>query len=106
MFAIIGGTGFEQLDGFEVLEKLETETPFGLASSGLKRVRINQIECLFVSRHGEAHELSPSEVNYRANIFVLKKLGASVLISLSAVGSLKAELKPGDLVCYAQAIDH
>ena len=98
MWGIIGGSGFEKFDGFTVVENLSVETPFGLASSGFKKVRINEQECLFVSRHGEHHEKLPSEVNYRANIFALKKYGAKALMSFSAVGSLKKIHKPGDMV--------
>lgn len=105
MLAIIGGSGFERFDGFESLGDLDRETPFGPASSGFKKVRINGVEALFVSRHGDHHELLPSEVNYRANIFALKKHGAKAIVSFSAVGSLEQECKPGDLVVPFQYID-
>ncbi len=105
MLAIIGGSGFENFSEFQTLKKLERETPFGLASSGLKRISVAGKEALFVSRHGEQHEDLPSEVNYRANIFALKKYGAQALVSFSAVGSLQKELKPGDLVVPDQFID-
>lgn len=105
MWAIIGGSGFEKFDGFKTLETLSKETPFGRASSGIKRVEIAGVECLFVSRHGEHHELLPSEVNFRANIFALKKYGAKSVVSFSAVGSLRKELKPGDMVVPHQYID-
>jgi len=105
MYAVIGGSGFEKFDGFEVLEKLEVTTPFGVVASGLKRVKVSGKELLFLSRHGEHHELLPSEINYRANIFALKKLGAKSLFSFSAVGSLSKELAPGDLVVPHQYID-
>ena len=71
MYAIIGGSGFEKFDDFKTVEMLSTDTPFGPASSGLKRVKIGNDECLFLSRHGEHHELLPTEVNYRANIYAL-----------------------------------
>lgn len=105
MLAIIGGSGFENFDEFVTVEKLDRETPFGLASSGLKKVKIQNRECLFISRHGEHHEHLPSEVNYAANIFALKKHGAKAIVSFSAVGSLKKEFKPGDLVIPSQYID-
>jgi 5'-methylthioadenosine phosphorylase len=105
MWAVIGGSGFEKFDGFEVIEELDRETPFGRASSGLKKVEINGESCLFLSRHGASHELLPTEVNFRANIFALKKHGASKIISFSAVGSLRSELKPGDMVVSTQYID-
>lgn len=105
MWAIIGGSGFERFEGFEVVQELGRATPFGLASSGLKKVRIGDQECLFLSRHGDHHELMPSEVNYRANIFALKREGAKAILSFSAVGSLRAEFKPGDMVVPAQYLD-
>ncbi|MCB0368297.1 MAG: MTAP family purine nucleoside phosphorylase [Bdellovibrionales bacterium] len=105
MLAIIGGSGFESFDEFVSIEKLDRETPFGLASSGLRKVKIQNQECLFISRHGEHHEHLPSEVNYAANIFALKKYGAKAIVSFSAVGSLKKEYKPGDLVVPFQYID-
>ena len=74
MYAIVGGSGFEKFDGFKTLETLPVDTPFGPASSGLKRVKIGEHECLFLSRHGEHHEKMPSEVNFRANIFALKNM--------------------------------
>lgn len=105
MLAIIGGSGFENFEDFISLDRLDRETPFGLASSGLKKVKIQNQECLFLSRHGEHHESLPSEVNYAANIYALKKHGAKAIVSFSAVGSLKKEFKPGDLVIPSQYID-
>ena len=105
MWAVIGGSGFEKFDGFQVIEELNVETPFGPASSGLKLVEVAGERCLFLSRHGASHELLPSEVNFRANIFALKKHGAKQVLSFSAVGSLRAELKPGDMVVSTQYID-
>ncbi len=105
MFAVIGGSGFEKFDGFETIENLNIETPFGKTASGLKRVKIASHECLFLSRHGEHHEKLPTEVNFRANIWALKKLGAQAILSFSAVGSLRKEFKPGDMVLCSQYID-
>lgn len=105
MYAVIGGSGFEKFEGFEVLERLDVNTPFGEASSGLKRVKLDGKEFLFLSRHGEHHEFLPSEINYRANIFALKKHGAKAIVSFSAVGSLSKDLPPGDLVVPNQYID-
>ena len=105
MLGIIGGSGFEKFDGFEVVEELPVETPFGQSSSGFKKVRIDGIECLFLSRHGNQHELLPTEVNFRANVFNFKKFGAKAVVSFSAVGSLAKEFKPGDMVVPTQYID-
>ena len=105
MWAIIGGSGFENFEGFETVEELDRQTPFGLCSSGFKKVKLGGQEVLFLSRHGASHELLPSEVNYRANIFNLKKHGATKVLAFSAVGSLREELKPGDMVVPYQFID-
>jgi len=105
MWAIIGGSGFEKFESVETLESLNTNTPLGEASSGLQRIRVGKTECLSLSRHGENHEKLPSEINYRANIFSLKKFGATRILSISAVGSLEKELKPGEMVVPNQYID-
>ncbi|MGE3920365.1 MAG: MTAP family purine nucleoside phosphorylase [Gammaproteobacteria bacterium] len=105
MWALIGGSGFENFSDVEILEELPTATPFGACSSGFKRIRIHENELLFLPRHGHAHELIPSSVNYRANIFILKKYGAKAIISTSSVGSLDATLKPGEVVIPNQFID-
>lgn len=105
MIAVIGGSGFEKFDEFTTVEKISIETPFGSHSSGLKKVKVDGTEFLFLSRHGEHHELLPSEINYRANIFAFKKLGASAIVSFSAVGSLQKDLAPGDMVVPYQYID-
>lgn len=105
MWAIIGGSGFESFDGVTELSDLDRATPFGEASSGLRRIHFEGRDVIFLSRHGRNHELIPSEVNYRANIFALKKFGVTKVISVSAVGSLQKDLVPGDLVVPSQYID-
>lgn len=105
MLGIIGGSGFEKFEEFETVELLNRETPFGNAASGFKKVRVDGKEFLFISRHGDHHEHLPSEINYRANIFALKKLGAKGVVSFSAVGSLQEQFSPGDCVIPYQYID-
>lgn len=105
MIAVIGGSGFEKFEEFTTVEKISIETPFGPHSSGLKKVKVENTEFLFLSRHGEHHELLPSEINYRANIYAFKKLGAKSIVSFSAVGSLQKDLAPGDMVVPYQYID-
>jgi 5'-methylthioadenosine phosphorylase len=105
MFGIIGGSGFEKFDEFETVELLDRKTPFGEVSSGFKKVRVQGVEFLFISRHGDHHELLPTEINYRANIYALKKHGAKAIVSFSAIGSLEKSCKPGDLVIPYQYID-
>ncbi|MGZ3723797.1 MAG: MTAP family purine nucleoside phosphorylase, partial [Bdellovibrionales bacterium] len=105
MWGIIGGSGFEKFEGFETVNTLPRETPFGLAASGFKKVKVGGHEALFLSRHGEHHENLPSEVNYRANIFAMKAQGAKAIVSFSAVGSLRAEYEPGQMVLPLQYVD-
>ena len=105
MWAIIGGSGFEKSKAVTPLQDLERGTPFGEASSGLKKVKIGAVEAIFLPRHGLHHELLPSEVNFRANIYALKRHGAERILAFSAVGSLRPDLKPGMLVIPLQYID-
>ncbi len=105
MWGIIGGSGFEESDHVVVLEELDRNTLFSNASTGLKRVRVGESEVIFIPRHGAHHELLPTEVNYRANIFALKQHGARRILSLSTVGSLAKEVKPGDAAVPNQYID-
>ncbi len=105
MIGVIGGSGFEKFDEFETVELLNRETPFGLASSGFKKVKVDGVNFLFISRHGDHHEHLPSEINYRANVFALKNSGVKAILSFSAVGSLQKEFVPGDLVIPFQYID-
>lgn len=105
MLAIIGGTGLYELEGLEVVAMEQPDTPFGAASSGIVRGRLGSQEVLFLSRHGAQHRFLPHEVNYRANIFALKALGATQIIGISAVGSLSEAIAPGDLAIPAQYFD-
>ncbi|WP_415902593.1 MTAP family purine nucleoside phosphorylase [Neptuniibacter sp. QD29_5] len=105
MLGIIGGTGIYQLEGLEVTGEHEIETPFGSPSAPILQGRMGERDLLFLPRHGRRHELLPSEVNYRANIWALKKLGVTQVIGLSAVGSLQEEIKPGDLSLPDQYFD-
>ncbi|MCM8812782.1 MAG: S-methyl-5'-thioadenosine phosphorylase [Candidatus Omnitrophica bacterium] len=102
---IIGGSGLYDIDGLEKVEKITVETPFGSPSDAFVVGTLNGVRCAFLPRHGRGHHLSPSELNYRANIYAFKKLGAEKLISISAVGSLKEELKPRDFVIPDQLLD-
>lgn len=105
MWAIIGGSGFEKFDEFKTVEELPRETPFGDTSIGFKKVDLEGQELLFIPRHGTDHDRLPTEVNYQANIFALRKYGATKLLTFSAVGSLQNEYAPGDMVVPNQFID-
>ncbi len=102
---IIGGSGFYQMAGIERVEQLELKTPFGAPSDPYYRGRIGETEVVFLARHGRGHRLMPSEINYRANIFGMKQLGVERLVSVSTAGSMKDDIKPGDLVAPDQFID-
>lgn len=106
MLALIGGSGLYQLKGLEVDQQLEITTPFGSPSAPICKGLYRGQPILFLARHGTAHQLLPHEVNYRANIFALKQLGARSVFSLSAAGSLREEIKPGDLALVSQYFDH
>jgi 5'-methylthioadenosine phosphorylase len=105
MLAIIGGTGIYQLEGLEVLSNHQVITPYGLPSAEIVEGQYGQLKLFFLPRHGTAHQLLPGEVNYRANIWALKKLGVTQIIGFSATGSLQHEIAPGDLSIVAQYFD-
>jgi len=102
---IIGGSGLETLDILENPTQKEVETPFGKPSSHLTTGKINDIDVVIISRHGIKHEITPTEVNNRANIFALKDEGCKFIIATTAVGSLREEIKRGDFVILDQFID-
>lgn len=105
MLAIIGGTGLYSLDALEGCREEYLQTPFGAPSGPLVRGRLAGREVLFLARHGAGHRLLPHEVNYRANIHALKQAGATRVLGVSAVGSLRGELTPGLLVLPDQYFD-
>lgn len=105
MLGIIGGTGFYKLQGLEIVEETEMDTPFGKPSAPLTRARYAGKEVFFLPRHGARHQFLPHEVNYRANIYALKKAGVRQIIGFSAVGSLREEIAPGDFAIPSQYID-
>lgn len=102
---IIGGSGLDDPNLLEDFNEKEVNTPYGSPSSKLTCGKIKGIEVVIIARHGKNHEIYPTAVNYRANIFALKEEGCSHIITTSAVGSLKEEIKPGHLVVPDQFID-
>ena len=106
MLAIIGGSGLYQLDGLTVEAQHDVTTPFGQPSSSITEGRYLDQPVLFLARHGEGHQFLPHEVNYRANIFALKSLGARRILGFSAAGSLRKEIRPSELALTAQYFDH
>jgi len=103
---VIGGSGLYEMEGLSNVEKIEImDTPFGPPSSHFISGQLDGVDVVFLSRHGKGHRISPSDINYRANIFELKKLGVDAILSVSAVGSLKEEIKPLDFVVPDQFVD-
>ncbi|MDJ0773610.1 MAG: S-methyl-5'-thioadenosine phosphorylase, partial [Mastigocoleus sp. MO_167.B18] len=102
---IIGGSGLYKMDALKNVEEIQIETPFGSPSDALVLGSLEGTKVAFLARHGRNHTLLPSELPFRANIYAMKKLGVEYLISASAVGSLKAEVKPLDMVIPDQFID-
>ena len=105
LLAIIGGSGLYDLPGLTETRWETVSTPWGAPSDQIFRGRLNGAELAFLPRHGRGHRIPPSEVNYRANIAALKQLGATDVLSLSAVGGLRADLPPGTFVVVDQFID-
>jgi 5'-methylthioadenosine phosphorylase len=103
--AIIGGSGLYDVEEFKDRELLKLDTPWGQPSDNILKTNYNGKEIYFLPRHGRGHFISPSEINFRANIDALKQLGVTDIISVSAVGSLKENLPPGKFVVVDQFID-
>ncbi len=106
MLSIIGGSGLYALDDLDIVAEHNIDTPFGKPSAPIIEGKAFGSSVLFLPRHGRNHEFLPSEVNYRANIYALKKLGARTILSISASGSLQEEIVPGDMVLTSQYFDH
>src|SRR6202050_1686029 len=105
ILGIIGGSGIYDLPGLERVRETRIESPWGEPSSALRIGEIAGLPVVFLSRHDTGHRYSPSDINYRANIDVLKRVGVTDLVSLSACGSFKEELPPGTFVLIDQFVD-
>ncbi len=105
VLAIIGGSGFYAIPGLRGLETLSIDTPYGLPSSVILRGQLGNATILFLARHGEHHQIAPHAINYRANVCALKMAGATHLLSLSAVGSMREAIRPSDVVVVSDFID-
>ncbi|MCK5230924.1 MAG: MTAP family purine nucleoside phosphorylase, partial [Desulfobulbaceae bacterium] len=103
---IIGGSGLDDPDILRDAEEIAVETPYGAPSSVLTYGRIEGVEIFILARHGKNHFISPSAVNFRANIHALKEQGCTHILAATAVGSLREEIEPGHLVFPDQFIDH
>jgi 5'-methylthioadenosine phosphorylase len=105
ILGVFGGSGLYDIDGLADRRDIDVSTPYGPPSAPVISGRVGGAPVLFVPRHGAGHRFSPSEINYRANVWALKTLGATRVLSVSAVGSLQDDLGPGDFVLVDQFID-
>ena len=105
LLGVIGGSGLYQMKGLEVIEKVTVDTPFGSPSDSIIIGKLASVKLAFLPRHGLGHVIPPSEINFRANIFAMKKIGVERIISVSAVGGMKENMPPGHFVVPHQFID-
>ena len=102
---IIGGSGLYDIQGLEDVRELELSTPFGAPSDALITGTYRGTRLCFLPRHGRGHRIAPNEINFRANVWALKKAGVSSIVSVSAVGSMREDIHPGDFVVIDQFFD-
>ena len=102
---VIGGSGLYDMEGVDNVEEIQVDTPFGQPSDAVRVGDLDGVPVAFLPRHGRGHRCNPSEINYRANIWALRKLGVDFILSVSAVGSMREEIEPGQLVLVDQFID-
>jgi 5'-methylthioadenosine phosphorylase len=102
---IIGGSGLYAMDGLTNVTEVAVDTPFGAPSEVFVRGELAGVECYFLPRHGRGHRLLPQELNHRANLYAFKVLGVEQILSISAVGSFREEMAPGDVVLVDQFVD-
>ena len=105
ILGVIGGSGVYRMEGLEDVSELKIETPFGDPSAPILLGTLSSQRVAFLARHGNRHQISPSEINYRANIYALKLLGVKRIVSVSACGSLREQIAPGDMVIPDQLVD-
>lgn len=105
VIGVIGGSGLYEMEGLSDVRSVAVETPFGAPSDEFVTGVLDGVRMVFLPRHGKGHRFLPSEVNYRANIYGMKQLGVTRIISVSAVGSMKEEIAPGHIVIPDQFID-
>ena len=102
---VIGGSGLYEIEGLTDVDEVRLTTPFGEPSDAYVTGQLGDVRMVFLPRHGRGHRVQPSEINFRANLWGLRKLGVSRILSVSAVGSLREDISPGDFVVIDQFID-
>jgi len=102
---IIGGSGLYDMEGIEIIDTIDLDTPFGKPSEPLTLAKIGTQEVIFLPRHGKGHRIPPHRINYRANIYAMKQVGVQQIVSVSAVGSLREDIRPGDFIIIDQFVD-
>jgi len=105
MVGVLGGSGLYEMEGLIEVQAVSLKTPFGDPSDSYVVGRLEGVKVAFLPRHGKGHRIAPSSLNYRANIYGMKKLGVEWIIGVSAVGSMKETIHPGDMVIPDQLID-
>jgi 5'-methylthioadenosine phosphorylase len=105
VLGVLGGSGLYDIEGLSAVEEVRVDTPYGSPSDVVVRGKLGETTLLFLPRHGRGHRVAPHEIPFRANVCALKKLGCTHLVSLSAVGSMKEAIAPGDFVVVDQLID-
>ncbi len=106
ILGVIGGSGLYEMEGMKNVRRVAVRTPFGDPSDAIVVGEIAGRTLAFLPRHGRGHRIPPSQINYRANIFALKRIGVRWILSISAVGSMKQRIRPGDVVVVDQFYDH
>ena len=102
---VIGGSGLYEIEGLTGVEEVELSTPFGAPSDAYITGTLDGVKMVFLPRHGRGHRISPSEINFRANIWGMKRLGVTRILSVSAVGSMREDIVPGEFVVIDQFFD-
>ncbi len=102
---IIGGSGLYDMEGMQIIDTIDLDTPFGKPSEPLTLATTGSREVVFLPRHGKGHRIPPHRINYRANIYAMKQAGVQQIISVSAVGSLREDIRPGDFIIVDQFVD-
>jgi len=105
VIGVIGGSGLYEIEALEDVREVSLSTPFGAPSDAFVTGVLDGVKMVFLPRHGRGHRISPTEINFRANIWGLKKLGVTRIVSLSAVGSMREDIAPGDFVVIDQFFD-